>query len=111
MATASPYTLADTAFFADWRTKKAVVSVAGSTDLTIYCGAGTTIDRTTLSWGDLVYRLLLREAAAATRARITSPEAQKLREHLTPLEIASVYEQYVYESLLKTKAQDTAEAH
>jgi hypothetical protein len=111
MAAKSPYSIASEAFFSDWRTKKAVVDVAGSTSLTIYCGAGTTIDRTTLSWGDMVYRLLLREAAAPARPRITPAEALRLRSQLSPLELASVYEQYVYDSQIKTKMANTAEAH
>lgn len=95
------------AFFSDWRTRQAIVDIAGAGSLTIYCGAGTTIDRTTLSWGDLVYRLLLRESTA--RSRITPDEVARLRRRLSPLELASIYEQYVLESL--KASQKTTDAH
>lgn len=112
MAPEGTYRVAETAFFKNWGTKKSIVSVAGSDALTIYCGAGATIDRTTLSWGDLVYKLLIREAdSAASKARITTAEAQKLREKLSPLELASIYEQYVHESAVRDKSKRTSDAH
>jgi hypothetical protein len=88
------YTRADQAFFTGEAVPDAIVDLASASRLTIYCGAGVTIDRTELGWGDLIYGLLLSLKDNDAANKITEAEALALRDKLTPLELASIYEEY-----------------
>jgi hypothetical protein len=83
----------ETAFFRDEQTKEAIVALASSEALVIYCGAGVTIDRTGLNWRELLARLFYREADDAPNYP-TAEETAILKEKLPPLEFASVLAQY-----------------
>lgn len=56
----------------------------------------------------MVYRLLLNEANTTSSGSISPEQALRLRNNLSPLELASIYEQYVADS---RKSGSTSETH
>jgi hypothetical protein len=94
----------DRAFFAHQSTAKAVAKLASSGDLVIYCGAGVTIDRTGKGWGDLIFDLLGSVVGTKSSYHMTEAEAIALRDKLSPLDLASVYEQYVLNGIESPKS-------
>ncbi len=60
------FSRSEPAFFHDNTTKRAVVKLASSDRLVVYCGAGVTIDRTGLNWSELLARLFDREESDPT---------------------------------------------
>lgn len=90
------YRRSEIAFFSDDDVKEAVVELAAASSVTIYCGAGVTIDRTNLGWGDLIYGLLSRLPPTS----IASVDAVAIRDRLSPLEQASIFEQLLCDSLV-----------
>ncbi|MGV9674949.1 SIR2 family protein [Nocardia sp. NPDC003482] len=90
----SEYARASNPFFSNDQTPKAVVDLAKAEKLTIYCGAGVTIDRTGLGWGDLIFELLKQLCDHTSSNDLTEEEAIHLRDTLSPLDLSSIYEQY-----------------
>lgn len=87
-------------FFHSQQSKDAIVNIARATTLVIYCGAGVTMNRTGLSWYELVSELLLQEAVGDSRAH-DRPEDENaarrqlavLRSALAPQHMASILSQ------------------
>ncbi|MDO3645685.1 SIR2 family protein [Nocardia mangyaensis] len=88
------YQRASNPFFSQAETPSAIVDLAGSEHLTIYCGAGVTIDRTGLGWGDLIFELL-RQVFNSADPELTEDDAVLLRNALSPLDLSSIYEGYI----------------
>ena len=84
------YARNETAFFHLDETKKAIVKLASCDRLVIYCGAGVTIDRTGLAWGDLLVQLFETQDRSKSPRDPTVEELAILRKELTPLQLASV---------------------
>ena len=84
------YDRSNTAFFHDNETKDAIVKLASFDRLVIYCGAGVTIDRTGLGWGDLVAQLSETSDKRQPAGEPTTQEVETLRKEFTPLQLASV---------------------
>jgi SIR2-like domain len=103
----SSYKRQETAFFHDTTIKRAIVDLAAADEITIYCGAGVTIDRTDLGWGDLIYGLLSRLPAGV----IKPEEARALRDRLSPLELASIFQQYAENALASTPNAQPVDSH
>ncbi|HVQ96993.1 MAG TPA: SIR2 family protein [Mycobacteriales bacterium] len=80
----------ETAFFNDDTIKRAIVRLASSDSLVIYCGAGVTIDRTGLGWGDLIARLFDSSDERKTARDPTEQDVVALREALPPPALASI---------------------
>ena len=80
----------ETAFFHMEETKRAIVELASCDRLIIYCGAGVTIDRTGLAWGDLIAQLFDTSDRSQSMRDPTAEELLILRKELTPLQLASV---------------------
>jgi hypothetical protein len=88
------YQRAEYPFFKQPETPSAIVDLADSEHLTIYCGAGVTIDRTGLGWGDLIFELL-RPVFSISDSELTETDAVLLRNALSPLDLSSILEGYV----------------
>ncbi|MBV9795501.1 MAG: SIR2 family protein [Actinobacteria bacterium] len=71
-------------------TKQAIVKLASCERLVIYCGAGVTIDRTGLTWGDLVVKLFETSDGNHPGPDPSAAELNILKQELTPLQLASV---------------------
>jgi hypothetical protein len=84
------YARNETAFFHLEETKRAIVKLASCDRLVIYCGAGVTIDRTGLAWGDLIAQLFETSDRSQSMRDPTIEELIILRKELTPLQLASV---------------------
>lgn len=84
------YWRSETAFFHSDETKRAIVRLAQCDRLVIFCGAGVTIDRTGLSWGDLITQLFQTTEKGQSSHDPTTAELEILRKELTPLQLASV---------------------
>jgi SIR2-like domain len=84
------YRRSETAFFHLDETKRAIARLAECDRLVIYCGAGVTIDRTGLSWGDLIAQLFETNDRTPPTRDPTEEELAILRRELTPLQLASV---------------------
>lgn len=84
------YRRGDNAFFHMDETKRAIVKLASCEKLVIYCGAGVTIDRTGLTWGDLVEQLFETSDRSQSPHDPSAEELKILRRELTPLQLASV---------------------
>lgn len=64
----------DGSFLRDERTLEKVRTLAQSRRLTIYCGAGVTIDRTTLGWFDLVRHIVSDSAPVDAARNVTTAD-------------------------------------
>ena len=90
----------DNRFFHHEFTKQAIVALARVKTLVIYCGAGVTTDRTGLSWGELIARLLrdefIEEGIAQQRPDnevVAARHLKVLSDELSPAQLASILNQ------------------
>src|SRR5664280_1217555 len=80
-------------FFHDRSTREAIIRMADSESLVIYCGAGVTIDRTGLGWGQLLATVF----APDTSTHLNYPSAADiaiLQLVEDPLRLASILTRY-----------------
>lgn len=85
-----PYSRSESPFFHNGDVQRAIVRLASCDRLVIYCGAGVTIDRTGLSWGDLIAQLFEANDNSRPARDPTQDEVSILRRGLTPLQLASI---------------------
>jgi len=99
------YARSDRAFFHDEKTKDAIKEILSKKTLVIYCGAGTTIDRTSLDWPRLI-REVFPPGTGAPDPRPTGKEAEYLHKSLPSAEaVASILARYDHEATKWPKKQ------
>src|SRR3954454_14189494 len=80
-------------FFHQPSTRHALRDLSSGRSLVIYCGAGVTIDRTSMGWGGLI-AAIFRPDAAAHRDYPSAEDIELLRQHEDPLRLASILSRY-----------------
>src|SRR4051812_38156918 len=79
-------------WFSDAAVHQAIAELAAADRVTLYVGAGATIDRTGLGWADLIEKLLSEADLAANQ--ITAAEARAMRDVLEPVAGGSLAAHY-----------------
>lgn len=83
----------ESAFFHQERTRRSLLQLASAERLTIYCGAGVTIDRTGYGWGGLISSVFAPDSSAHA-SYPTSDEMDLLQKFEDPLRLASILTGY-----------------
>lgn len=93
MQPATPFLRSDDQFFHQQMTRTALLALATGEKLTIYCGAGVTIDRTGLGWGQLIASIFTPDGASHP-SHPTKEEIDIMRRSEDPMRLASILTQY-----------------
>lgn len=93
----TPFRRSESQFFHQEFTVRSLLRLAGAESLTIYCGAGVTIDRTGYGWGALIGSVFAPDPAAHSTYP-TAEEIAALQRHEDPLRLASILTRYALES-------------
>ena len=91
------YDAAEIPFFSQKFTRDAIDILSEEDELTIYCGAGLTIDRTGLDWSALVHAVLT-DRTKIPKVDISDDDAREIIEALEPLYAATVASHYMKEN-------------
>ena len=83
----------ETQFFHDADVHEWLTALASATSITIFAGAGLTIDRTNLGWRDLVRKVLAKQELSE-KGYIDPAGADLVADHLAPVESATIAEHY-----------------
>lgn len=97
LSTTGPFARSDAEFFHQDLTRSCLLRLARSEALTIYCGAGVTIDRTGYGWGGLIGSAFSPDASAH-RSHPTNDEISILQHIEDPLRLASILTQYAHDN-------------
>lgn len=92
-----PFRRSDSGFFHQDFTARSLLRLSNATSLTIYCGAGVTIDRTGYGWGALIGSVFAPDTAAHS-SHPTSDEIEVLQTREDPLRLASILTRFALES-------------
>ena len=92
-----PYRRSERPFFADSRVVRLIGDIAETSELTIYVGAGATIDKGGPSWGSLIKKIVSRDELK-NRGIISDLDIDVLSSKLSPLEAATVVLRYFSQS-------------
>lgn len=91
------YLCSNVEFFHSRRTKTAIQKLASKKNLVVYCGAGTTIDKTGLGWANLITSIF---AGGTSKGYPTEDEIKLMaRTEASPLQLASILTQYTLDNL------------
>jgi hypothetical protein len=80
-------------FFHQQLTRDAILQLAASSSLVIYCGAGVTIDRTGYGWAPLIASVFAPDASSH-EGHPTQMEISAMERHEDPVRLASILMQY-----------------
>ncbi|MDN4646194.1 SIR2 family protein [Arthrobacter sp. PsM3] len=90
------YSCSSVEFFHSTVTKTAIEKLASKKNLVIYCGAGTTIDRTGLGWAALITSIF---TGGTSKGYPTDEEIKLMaKTEASPLQLASILTQYSLEN-------------
>jgi hypothetical protein len=92
-----PFRRSDFEFFHQDFTSKSLLRLTTATSLTIYCGAGVTIDRTGYGWGALIASVFSPDATAHA-SYPTPAEIELLQAKEDPLRLASILTRFALDS-------------
>ncbi|WP_456505253.1 SIR2 family protein [Arthrobacter sp. UYCu723] len=91
-------------FFHSRQTKSAIDKISNSRNLIIYCGAGTTIDRTGLSWGALIAEIFKNGNKRSPEYPTDDEIDLLISGEDSPMRVASILTQYAMDDAITMDA-------